>query len=458
MAISSIALVSDLLSSFFPQDRDGLLRLLSRDEHTLKVVQSAAPPGSAFETLCHQLAKALIGEDLVFDPLLALLREARQQRHQEIDAFLCAFLVRETASQLARLGPDRLNEWIRYEAPGPLKERLQGKSKDAHTVAAQFPALIQRERGAALKFLSSLWPDHSPETVALDQLIRRWGMVAEPTPSTIRPTGAGKPPDPNDLRQFVRTLDRLLVWRALLDACQRSTHQLLVVRGDPEQSLGVFRERVRRDLSNQARPHTVRTFGPGQDHSVATTAAGWAELLCESVGHAELSLSAALWEDTQRKPALYIVGLNEPLHLGDGGLSTDELSALVDFITTLPAQLPALGAQSPVRLLLPVQVDAALGADDPVFKRIEAAVEAAEANDPRGAVEAVSVGALKLPDFDELRDPLKERARRRPGHTLTEADWAKIRAAHAEAVARRAPFTALAEAIWRALPLWMQEP
>ena len=37
MAISSIALVSDLLSSFFPQDRDGLLRLLSRDEHTLKV-------------------------------------------------------------------------------------------------------------------------------------------------------------------------------------------------------------------------------------------------------------------------------------------------------------------------------------------------------------------------------------------------------------------------------------
>ncbi|MBK9367158.1 MAG: hypothetical protein IPN01_12720 [Deltaproteobacteria bacterium] len=280
-----------------------------------------------------------------------------------------------------------------------------------------------------------------------------------PSPRRPRlPDRHPKPADPNDLRQFVRTLDRLLVWWELLDACQRPAHQLLVVRGDPEQSLGVFCDRVRLDLSKKAKPHIVRTFGPGKDHSVATTAAGWEELLCEAIGHAELCLSEALLEDTQRKPALYIVGPKEPLHLGDGGLIEAELSALVDFILKLPAQLPALGASSPVRLLLPVQVDAALGADDPVFRRIEKAVEAAAANDPRGAVRADTEGALKLPDYDELRKALKERAGKRPGHTLNEADWAKIRAAHAEAVARRAPFTALAEAIWRALPLWMQEP
>lgn len=456
MALTTLGLTEDLLTALFRAD--DLRILLSRHDWAAPVLKSVPGAVSDPKQVVHQVAEALLRNGLVPDPLVPLLHAEFPYQKEKIDAFTCAFLVQATADRLARLGPDRLNEWIQYEAPGHLKERLRGKTRDAHTVAAQIPDLTLRERGAALKSLTSLWPDHSPEAVTLDQLLRRWGMVAEPTLSTILPTGAGKPPDPNDLRQFVRTLDRLLVWLALLDACQRSTHQLLVVRGDPEQSLSVFRERVRRDLSNQAKPHTVRTFGPGQDHSVATTAGGWAELLCEAIGHAELSLSAALWEDTQRKPALYIVGLNEPLHLGDGGLSADELSALVDFITTLPAELPALGAQSPVRLLLPVQVDATLGADDPVFKRIEAAVEAAEASDPRGAVEAVSVGALKLPDFDELRDPLKERARRRPGHALTEADWAKIRAAHKDAVARRAPFTALAEAIWRALPPWMQEP
>lgn len=455
MALTSLGLIEDLLNELFRAD--DLRILLSRHDWAMDVVKSV--PGETYDPakVVHRVAEALLKQGLVTDHLLPVLRTARPYQMEAINAFTANFAVSETAALLARLSREALYDWASLSAPSALDRRLSGKAKDASTVSAQLSHLNLREREAVLLAMQPLWPLHSVEQSVLRNLCKLWTIVPEPQATPLPQTLPGTPQrvDPNDLRQFIRTLDRERAWGALLMACRRPTHQLLVLRGDPNQSLSYFRDRVKHYLSTQSTDHNVRCFGPGQDHLPASTVTAWEELLCDAIGRPNASLHHALSYDTERLPAMYIIGLNGPLRTGAEGISEDELSALERFIVGLPKLLP--GLRHPLRLLLPVQVDAGLGAEDPLFVRLEAAIEAAEAEAPE-LVQAVSVGALALPPYDELRETIHQRARGRFMRSLSPDEWAAVKGAHTRAEAARAPFLGLAQAIWDALPDWMKVP
>jgi hypothetical protein len=473
MALTTLGLTEDLLSALFRAD--DLRILLSRHDWAVPVLTSVPGAVSDPAKVVHQVAEALLKSGLVPDPLVPTLHAELPYQKEKIDAFLCAFLVRETADQLARLGPHRLYDWTLDAAPGPIARRLQGKTKDAATIAEQLPALLQRERGATLRSLASLWPPHTVEAARLDQLIRQWAMVAEPALPTPPP-----PPDdeeeededddtqalPNDLHHFIITLDRAVVWGKLIERCAEPSHQLLVVRGEPTQGLHLFRARVLRYLSNPKRVHRVHSFGPGNDHQPATTAAAWEALLRTCLGLAHLPTKKAIREATRHQPALCMVGLNAPLHLGPDSLRQDDLDALCEFLQTLPERLPALDPTTPrpLRLLLTVQVAPGLGRRDPVYQALNKAINEAKltaderAKEKPGApLQVALIGTLETPTFAEVEGPINTRAQERHGRTPTEEELDVIEAAYDRAKDAGLPFVALAEALWFALPAWMRD-
>ena len=472
MERTSVALLSELLTGLFdPAELDMFLA----SHAALRKARGASGPGVAPSQAIFLTAEALIRLGLAPEPLVPLLRERFEHQHEKIDAFRCAFLVQETADHLARLGSDRLREWSREEAPGPLERRLNGKTKDAATIAAQLPALPPKEREEALCSLRALWADHSVEAVTFDQLRHHWGMVKErarpPTPPPPADLARDEDEDddddarvlPNDLHHFTITLDRTVVWSRLLAHCDEPSHQLLIVRGDPHQSLQLFRARVQRYLSNHERPHDVRAFGPGNDYQPATTASAWEGLLVGSLGPAHYSIKKAIREATSHRPVLCMVGLNTPLHLGDDSLHQDDLNALAAFVRALPERLPPLQPQAPrpLRLLMPVQVNPLLGRLDPVFRTIQEATQSAEraakTYTPPVPLTAALIGTLDTPTFGEIEEPIETRAWRRHQRHLSDAEWVTIQSAYESAVAARLPFVGLAEALWRALPVWMKD-
>ena len=135
--------------------------------------RGAGGPAVGPSRLIFLTAEALIRQGLALEPLVPLLRVKFPFQKQKIDDFTRACLVIETAHELARLGPHRLYDWTLDAAPGPIARRLQGKTKDAATIAEQLPALLQRERGETLRSLASLWPPHTVEAGRLAYLAGR---------------------------------------------------------------------------------------------------------------------------------------------------------------------------------------------------------------------------------------------------------------------------------------------
>ncbi|MBK9648185.1 MAG: hypothetical protein IPO67_24040 [Deltaproteobacteria bacterium] len=266
---------------------------------------------------------------------------------------------------------------------------------------------------------------------------------------------------PNDLHHFIITLDRAVVWGKLIERCAEPSHQLLVVRGEPTQGLHLFRARVLRYLSNPKRVHRVHSFGPGNDHQPATTAAAWEALLRTCLGLAHLPTKKAIREATRHQPVLCMVGLNTPLHLGPDSLRQDDLDALCAFLRTLPERLPALDPTTPrpLRLLLTVQVAPGLGRRDPVYRALDAAIHDAEGAAKAAGVplQTALIGTLETPTFAEVEGPIITRAQERHGRKLTPEELDVIEAAYDRAKDAGLPFVALAEALWFALPAWMRD-
>lgn len=471
MERTSVALLSDLLADLFnPPSLDMFLARYP----ALTKARGTSAPGIEPNLTFFIVATALQQHGLVPDPLVSLLRAEYPHQLTKLNSFIRAFAIQETATLLTQVDPSQLSEWVRLEAPSSLDRRLRDKTKDAYAVATHLPMLPPEERTNALTSIRSLWQEHSIEADALERIIGLWEKVSAPTPSFTTTSSSRLDVDqeeeaprqpPNDMFQFKLTLDRTVVWGKLLACCAEPSHQLLVVRGDPQQSLQLFRSRIQRYLSDRHRPHAVYNFGPGGDHRPATTEAAWEELLIEGLGlgPAHYTLKRAILRATSQEPVLCIVGMNSPLHFGDDSLTHDDLTGLIDFILSLPGRLPPINerAPRPIRILMPIQVDPLNGLLDPVFRALYEASQRAErlaqARTPPIALKAEFVGALDTPQFSELEEPIATRAWRQHHRVLTADEWHNLQEAYRRALATRLPFVGLAESLWEALPIWMKE-
>jgi hypothetical protein len=213
---------------------------------------------------------------------------------------------------------------------------------------------------------------------------------------------------PSRKLHLARVLDRVKIWTALRESCERPEHTSFLLHGTRQQGLDFFLARIRERFSSpRAKRHKIVSVSSDSGFGRAKVPEDWGRHLRQELAAVHLRIDDALAYAAEFESLLIILGHgNGPLRSKSGpndkiGLDEQERAGLAEFIANyLPNAVERARPRNEIRILVPVELAADAPQQDPLLGIVEDALQRAQ------GIRHVPHDPLSMPDWSDIEDSI----------------------------------------------------